>query len=269
MEPRAFLFQPSYAFIARGSKRVVLGNETHVYNQSSFLLTTVGLPTVVQVLGATEAAPCLSMQQDLDIEMARDLIAEVDQLGPRAVAHGRALAIGPVTPALASATLRLMELLDSPDDIRILARSIQREIVYRVLMSPVGGHLRQVVQLGTPTHSVSVALRWIRENFARSLRIKDLARVAGMGESTLHHHFRTLTAMSPLQYQKQLRLHEARRLMLTERMDAGVAARRVGYESTTQFNREYRRLFGVPPKRDVRAILSSAARGSPTRAVLG
>ncbi|MDQ0395564.1 AraC family transcriptional regulator [Labrys monachus] len=258
MEPGSYLYEPSYAFIVRGAKRVILGEETYVYDQSRFLLTAVDLPTVVQVLDATEATPYLSIKQNIDLDMARELIAEVDRHGPSAAADGAGIAVGPVTPALANASMRLLQLLDSPDDIPILVRPIQREIFYRILTGPVGGRLRQAVQRGTQTERVSAAIRWIRENFDRSLSIGALADEAGMGESTLHHHFRALTAMSPLQYQKHLRLHEARRLMITERIDAGTAALRVGYESVTQFNREYRRLFGVPPKRDVRSILAVA-----------
>lgn len=256
MEPGSFLYEPSFAFIARGSKRVVLGEETYVYDEGRFLLTAVGLPTVVQVIGASEEKPYLSVKLDIDLEMARGLITEVDLLVPEVSGNGAGLAVGPVSPALAAATLRLAELLDAPRDIPILAGSVQREILYRVLASPVGSRLRQAVRLGTQTNRVATAIRWIRENYTAPLRIEDLAHTVSMAESTLHHHFRALTAMSPLQYQKHLRLHEARRLMLNERMDAGLAAHRVGYESATQFNREYRRMFGTSPKRDVRAIIS-------------
>lgn len=256
--PASFLYEPSYAFIVQGEKRVIVGDETYHYDQNRFLLTAVGLPTVVQVLNASEAIPYISIKQDIDLEMARDLIAEVDQIGNPAAADGPGIAVGPVTSELLGASLRLVELLERPEDIPILSRSIQREILYRVLAGPVGARLRQAVQLGTQTNRVSAAIRWIRDHFDQPLRIEELAGIAGIGESTLHHHFRALTAMSPLQYQKHLRLHEARRLMIADRIDAGSAAFRVGYESVTQFNREYRRLFGVPPKMDVRAILSVA-----------
>ncbi|MFC3695747.1 AraC family transcriptional regulator [Chenggangzhangella methanolivorans] len=256
MEPGSYLYEPSFAFIARGAKRVVLGQETYVYDEGRFLLTAVGLPTVVQVIGASAENPYLSLKLDIDLEMARGLITEVDLHVSGASVAGAGLAVGPVTPALVAATLRLAELLDAPGDVPILAGSVQREILYRVLTSPVGGRLRQAVRLGTQTNRVAAAIRWIRENYTAPLRIDDLADAVGMGESTLHHHFRALTAMSPLQYQKLLRLHEARRLMLAEHADAGVAAHKVGYESATQFSREYRRMFGTPPKQDVRAILS-------------
>ncbi|GAB0120316.1 AraC family transcriptional regulator [Acidisoma sp. 7E03] len=256
-EPSSFFYEPSFAFIAHGAKRVVLGDETYVYDETHFLLTAVDLPTIVQVIGASPETPYLSLKQNIDLELARSLIAEVDAYGIPASTSGPAMAIGPVTAPLAAACLRLIDLLDTPHDVPILGKAIQREILYRVLTSPVGPRLRQAVEVGTQTYRVTTAIRWIRENYDRALRIEDLARLVGMGESTLHHHFRSQTAMSPLQYQKRIRLHEARRLMLTDRLDAGVAARRVGYDSIAQFNREYRRMFGAPPKREVRQLLSA------------
>lgn len=258
MAPDSSLYEPSFAFIIRGSKRVVLGNETYLYDQDHFLLTAVGLPTIVQVLDASASNPYVSFKLDIDLDLARELIAEVDQLGSASEGSGSGIAIGPVTPELTSAAMRLLDLLDQPVDIPILARSIQREILYRIMTGPVGSRLRHAVQVGTQTNRVSAAIRWLRDHFDKPIRIETLAGLAGMGESTLHHHFRALTAMSPLQYQKHLRLHEARRMMISERIDAGSAALRVGYESVTQFNREYRRLFGAPPKTDVRTILAPA-----------
>ncbi|MBX4994770.1 helix-turn-helix domain-containing protein [Rhizobium leguminosarum bv. viciae] len=254
--PDSSLYEPSFAFIISGAKRVILGDETYLYDQDHFLLTAVGLPTIVQVLDASIAAPYVSFKLDIDLDLARELIAEVDQLGGFTEGRGSGIAIGPVTPELTSAAMRLLDLLDHPVEIPILARSIQREILYRVMTGPVGSRLRHSVQVGTQTNRVSTAIRWLRENYDQPIRIESLADIAGMGESTLHHHFRALTAMSPVQYQKHLRLHEARRIMIADRVDASSAALRVGYESVTQFNREYRRLFGVPPKKDVRTILS-------------
>ncbi|WP_244432069.1 AraC family transcriptional regulator [Rhodopseudomonas sp. B29] len=259
MAPDSSLYDPSFAFIIRGSKRVILGDEIYVYDQDRFLLTAVGLPTIVQVLDASIENPYVSFKLDLDLDLARELIAEVDQSGSSHDVQAAGIAVGPVTPQLTNVALRLLELLDQPADIPILARTIQREILYRIGAGPVGSRLRQAVQLGTHTNRVSAAIRWLRDHFDQPIRIAALADIAGMGESTLHHHFRALTAMSPLQYQKHLRLHEARRLMLADRIDAGSAALRVGYESVTQFNREYRRLFGAPPKSDVRTILAGAS----------
>lgn len=259
--PGSYLYAPSYAFIVRGTKRVVLGDETYVYDERQFLLTAINLPTIAQVIGATEGAPYLSLKLDVDLELARELIADVDAVGAGKGMGGRGMAVGVVTPELASATMRLIDLLDAPHDIPILARGIEREILYRVLSSPAGVRLRQAVQVGTQTHRVANAIRWIHDHYRSPLRIDELARAAGMGESTLHRHFRVLIGMSPLQYQKQLRLNEARRLMLSDRLHAGVAARHVGYESEAQFNREYRRLFGSPPKRDVQELRDRPGRG--------
>lgn len=262
-EPGSYLYEPSFAFIIRGSKRVVLGAETLVYDETHFLLTAVGLPTVVQVIDASESSPYFSIKWDIDLEMARDLITEVDQHGSTPTLAAPGMSVGPVTAALAGATMRLVDLLDAPEEIPILAAQVQREILYRVLISPVGERLRQAVQVGTQTNRVAAAIRYIRENFTRPVKIEELAGVAGIGESTLHHHFRALTTMSPLQYQKKLRLHEARRLMINDGVRAGLAAHKVGYESATQFNREYRRLFGIPPKQDVKSILSTAHAALP------
>lgn len=259
--PGSYLYAPCFALIVRGTKRVVLGDETYVYDERQFLLTAVNLPTIVQVIGATDDAPYLSLKLDVDLELARELIAEVDAVGAGKGEGGRGMALGAVTPELASATMRLIDLLDAPGDIPILARGIQREILYRVLSSPAGVRLRQAVQVGTQTHRVATAIQWIHDHYRRPLRIDELARAAGMGQSTLHRHFRVLAGMSPLQYQKQLRLNEARRLMLSDQLHAGVAARHVGYESEAQFNREYRRLFGAPPKRDVRELRDRPGRG--------
>lgn len=256
--PASFLYDPSYAFIIRGQKKVMLGDEVYRYDQSRFLLTAIDLPTVVHVLDASEATPYLSIKQVIDMDLARELITQVDQVGGLLGSKGPGMAVGPVTLELLSASSRLIELLDRPEDIPILSHSIQREILYRMLASPVAARLRQVVEIGTQSNRVSAAISWLRANYDRPLRIDELADISGLGESTLHHHFKALTAMSPLQYQKHLRLHEARRLMISDRIDAGSAALRVGYESATQFNREYRRFFGAPPKTDVRAIISVA-----------
>jgi len=251
----SYVYEPCFAMIARGAKRVSLGDETYVYDESHFLLTAVGLPTVVQVLNATSEAPYLSIKLDLDLDLARELIADVDETGPLDTSAVSGMAIGPVDTKIALAALRLVELLNSPEDIPILCRSIQRELLYRVLRSSAGSRLRRVVLEGSNIHRVDAAIRYIRQNFKSSIRIKQLVEVAGMAESTLNRHFRDVTAMSPLQYQKKLRLHEARHLMLSKHLDAAAAAFMVGYESATQFNREYRRLFGAPPKSDIAQLL--------------
>lgn len=248
--PTSYLYDPSISMIIRGRKRVRLGDVTYVYDESSFLLTAVNLPTVTEVLEASPERPYVSLLMRLDLNAARQMLADVDMSGAAPV-EGRAMATGPATIELFDAMKRLVDLLDTPRDLPHLGALIQREIIYRILTSPAGARFRETVLLGTQSQRTAKAIAWLREHFTQRLRIEDLADVAGMGVSTLHHHFRAMASMSPLQYQKHLRLHEARRILLSEDVDAGTAAIRVGYESATQFNREYRRLFGAPPIRDV------------------
>lgn len=260
--PTSYLYDPSISMIIRGRKRVQLGDVTYVYDESRFLLTAVNLPTVTEVLEASRDAPYVSLLMRLDLNAARQMLADVDLSDADAPVEGRAMATGPATIELFDAMKRLVDLLDKPRDLPHLGALIQREIIYRILTSPAGARFRETVLLGTQSQRTARAIAWLREHFTQRLRIEDLADVAGMGVSTLHHHFRTMASMSPLQYQKRLRLHEARRLLLSEDMDAGTAAIRVGYESATQFNREYRRLFGAPPIRDVAPL---RATGRATR----
>lgn len=254
--PSSVLYAPSLSMIVHGSKRVVLGDATYIYNESRFLLTAMDLPTIVEVIEASQEVPYLSFQLKLDLNVARQLIADIDLQDIGAVPLETGMATGPATADLLQTTNRLIDLLETPKDIPILGDLIHREILYRLLTSPAGGRLRQTVMLGTLSNRTAKAITWLRENFTQPLRIEELARVASMGVSTLHHHFRAMTSMSPLQYQKHLRLHEARRLMLSDNVDAATAAFSVGYESATQFSREYRRLFGEPPMREIKALRS-------------
>ena len=249
--PTSYLYDPSISMIIRGKKRVQLGGNTYVYDESRFLLTAIKLPTVTEVLEASPEAPYLSLLMRLDLQAARQMIADVDRHEANTPAAGTAMATGPATLELFDAIKRLVDLLDEPQDLLHLGALIQREIIYRVLTSPAGARFRETVLLGTQSQRTARAIAWLRENYTQPLRMEDLAKLAGMGVSTLHHHFRAMTAMSPLQYQKHLRLHEARRILLGENVDAATVAVRVGYESASQFNREYRRMFGASPIRDV------------------
>ena len=249
--PASYLYDPSIVVIIRGRKRVQLGGTTYVYDESRFLLTAVNLPTVTEVLEASPEAPYISLLMGLDLQAARRMIADVCTHDANMPVSGTAMATGPATLELFDAVRRLVDLLDKPADLAHLGALIQREIIYRILTGPAGARFRETVQLGTQSQRTAKAIAWLRENYTRPLKIEDLADMAGMGVSTLHHHFRAMTLMSPLQYQKHLRLHEARRILLAENADAVTAAVRVGYESASQFNREYRRMFGAPPIRDV------------------
>ena len=258
--PMSYLYEPSIAMIVRGSKRVQLGGTTYFYDESRFLLTAINLPTVTQVLEASPELPYISLLMRLDMQAARQMIADVDMHDASAPMAGPAMATGPATVELFDAILRLVDLLDKPKDLPHLGTLIQREIIYRILASSAGARFRETVLLGTQSQRTAKAIAWLRENYTQPLKVEALAELANMGLSTLHHHFRALTSMSPLQYQKHLRLHEARRILLSENVDAATAALRVGYESASQFSREYRRMFGSPPIRDVAQLRRIAHR---------
>lgn len=230
----------------------------YVFDPHQFLITSVDLPIVAQVTEASQEKPYLSLLLKLDRHEMSQLIAESNLPPPSTQQSSRGMAIGQVTLPLLTAFQRLIDLLDDPKDILILAPLVQREIMYRLLVGEQGMHLRQIVSAGSQSQQIALAICWLKGNFTRSFRIEELAGHVNMSPSTFHHHFRTLTAMSPLQYQKWLRLNEARRLMLTERLDATTAAFQVGYESPSQFSREYSRSFGAPPLRDITNLRTSA-----------
>ena len=250
-QPTSNIYEPSICLTAQGVKRVLLGEDTYLYGEHHFLVTSVDLPTVVQIIKASKEEPFLGLMLKLDQREMSQLMVDGNLPPPRPQQSGRAMAIGEVTLPLLSACQRLVDLLDEPKDIPILAPVIQREIIYRLLVGDQGVRLRQIASAGSQSQQIARAIDWLRGNFTQPLRIDDLATQLNMSTSTFHHHFRSLTAMSPLQYQKWLRLNEARRLMLTESLDAAAAAFQVGYESPSQFSREYRRMFGDSPLRDI------------------
>jgi AraC-like DNA-binding protein len=257
--PTCLTYEPSVAVIAQGRKRVELGATTFIYDESRYLLTSVDLPINSCVIEASEETPFLALALKLEMPVIRELLSREEIPAPNAAPDSPAMATGETTVELLSACCRLVDLLDNPQDIPFLSGLIQREIVYRILRGPEGARLRAIATLGDQSHRTAKAIAWIRANYAKPLRVDDLADVAGMGVSTLHHHFRMLTAMSPLQYQKQLRLQAARTRMLMDGLDAASAAFEVGYESASQFNREYSRFFGQPPMRDIKALRSPSA----------
>jgi AraC-like DNA-binding protein len=250
-QPTSGMYEPSICLTAQGAKRVVLGDDAYVYDAQHFLITSVDLPTVWQVIEASREKPCLGLVLNLDQREISQLMVDSNLPPPRPQQSSRGMATGEVTVQLLTAFHRLIELLDEPKDIPILAPTIQREILYRLLVGDQGARLRQMASAGSQSQQIARAIYWLKSNFTQPLRIDHLATQVNMSTSTFHHHFRALTAMSPLQYQKWLRLNEARRLMLAENQDATTAAFQVGYESPSQFSREYSRLFGDPPLRDI------------------
>jgi AraC-like DNA-binding protein len=252
--PVCGVYEPGVALIVQGSKRVLLGSDAFVYGVHDLLIISLNLPTVAQVLEASPDKPYLSLFLRLDENEIARLMMEGRVPPPRARAAERAMATGRVTWPLLSAFQRLIELLDEPEALPAVAPLVQREILYRLLISDQGDRLLQIGLVGSQSHQIGRAIEWLKAHFAKPLRIDELSSHVRMSASTFHHHFRALTAMSPLQYQKWLRLTEARRLMLAERLDASTAAFRVGYESASQFSREYSRQFGAPPMRDIAAL---------------
>jgi AraC-like DNA-binding protein len=240
------------ALIAQGRKRVDLAAKSFIFGESQFLLTSVELPIVSQLVEASEERPYLGLLLKLDISVVRELLS-LEGIAVTSTSRGLAMATGESSPELLGAFCRLLDLLDTPEDIGALSGLIQREIAYRLLRGPAGGRLRDIATLGDQDNRTAMAIAWIKRNYAKPLRVEDLARIAGMGLSTFHRRFRDLTAMSPLQYQKQLRLQNARASMLAG-LDAAAAAFEVGYQSASQFSREYSRLFGQPPLQDVQAL---------------
>jgi AraC-like DNA-binding protein len=245
---------PAFCVIAQGSKEVLLGSDRYQYDPMHYLLATVELPIVSQILEASQEKPYLSLRLDLDPTLVGSVMVEAGYASSRSRADVKAIDVSPLDADLLDAVVRLVRLLDSPAEAHVLAPLIKREIIYRLLIGDQGNRLRQIAVLGGYTHHIARAVDRLRKDFNQPLRIEDIARELGMSVSGFHHHFKSVTAMSPLQFQKQLRLQEARRLMLGENLDATSAAYRVGYDDASHFNREYKRLFGTPPMRDVERL---------------
>jgi len=254
-------YEPSLVVFVQGQKRINVGKATYLCNSSNFLLTSIDLPVLSQVVAATRKEPILGLLLKLEMPLVRDILSQQEFHLREQSADARGMAVGVTSLELLDACSRLIYLLDTPQDIPYLSGLIQREVIYRLLRSPQGKHLRAIATLGEQSHRTSKAVEWLRMNYSKPLRVEELASMARMGVSTLHHQFRSLTAMSPLQYQKQLRLHVARERMLNAGIDAASAAFEVGYESASQFNREYSRFFGKPPIRDVKSRRLAAPSG--------
>jgi AraC-like DNA-binding protein len=253
---------PSFCVIAQGSKEVLLGSDRYQYDPMHYLLATVELPIASQILEASPEKPHLSLRLDLDPALVGSVMVEAGYPSVQRGANVKAIDVSPLDADLLDAVVRLIRLLDSPAEVHVLAPLIKREIIYRLLIGTQGNRLRQIAVLGGYTHHIARAVDRLRKDFNQPLRIESIARELGMSVSGFHHHFKSVTAMSPLQFQKQLRLQEARRLMLGQNLDATTAAYQVGYDDSSHFNREYKRQFGAPPMRDVERLREVAKTGS-------
>ena len=259
-EPLHGVSKPAFCVIAQGSKEVLLGDSRYRYDPAHYLLATVELPVTGQVHEASAERPYLSLRLDLDPALVGSVMVEAGHLSSRSQGDVRAIDVSPLDADLLDATVRLVRLLDSPAEARVLRPLITRESVYWLLMGEQGNRLRHLALLGGHTDHIAEAVERLRREFNQPLRIDSLARELGMSVSGFHHHFKAVTAMSPLQFQKQLRLQEARRILLGENLDAASAGHRVGYDDASQFSREYKRLFGQPPLRDVERLREAVRR---------
>lgn len=245
------VYQPCLGIVVQGRKRAVLNDEVFTYDALNYLVVSVTLPGMGQVLEATPEHPFLSLRLNLDLEEIARLVLELGDRRPSPPAADRGLFVARLDEPLLDAVLRMVKLLDTPEDIGVLAPVIQREIYYRMLRGELGYRLVALAQSEGGNHRVVRAIEWLKQHYAVPLRIEELADSVHLSPSALHHRFKAVTAMSPLQYQKHLRLHEARRLMFADGIECAVAGQRVGYESSSQFSREYRRLFGAPPRSEI------------------
>lgn len=255
-EPVQSVFQPSLCFVAQGSKRALLGEEVFRYDPDHYLIYTVDLPLVFQVDEASEKRPYLGFRLDLEPALVASVIMESGIRLKKGDASIKAMNVSSVNADLLDGVVRLVRLVETPSGRKVLAPLIIREIIYRLLVGGQGARLSHVVASGGDTRRISKAIGHLRQHFDEQLKMEEIARELGMSVSGFHHHFKSVTSMSPLQFQKHLRLQEARRLMLGEDLDAATAGFRVGYEDPSHFSREYKRHFGAPPHGDIASLRS-------------
>ena len=260
-EPLHCIYNLGLGVVAQGHKQVLLGGEAIAYGPGQSMLTTIDLPVVSHVTRASVREPFLGMMLTLDVRAIVQIASEMDVPRLRRDDVNGSISFKALDAALLDALIRLVALLEEPALVPRLAPLIQQEITIRLLTGPHGPQLRHLVTAGSPSQQIAKVVAWLKQNFVQALHGDDLADRAHMSPSTFRQHFRALTGLSPLQYQKQLRLQEARQLMLNQNLDAGSAGGLVGYESASQFSREYSRLFGAPPQRDTRRMRLSPAAG--------
>ena len=253
----SYVLAPNLCMIGQGRKRAFIGDETYIYDKDSMLVSAVHLPIVSQVIDIDPSEPYAGLTLELDLNLLTELIAHDSLPKQESWTSPKPLAVTGISDGVLDAITRLVQLTENPEHIDILSPLLKRELYFYLLVGEQGPYLRQVVTEGSHSHRVAQQANWIKENFAQAFTIDELIKVSGMSMSTFHQHFKALTSMTPLQFQKKIRLNEARKLMLTNHIDAQDAAFQVGYESPTQFSREYSRLFGLSPVKDIKRILST------------
>jgi len=253
-EPLHCIYNLGLGVTAQGGKQVMLGGESIDYGPGQSMLTTIDLPVISHVTRASVREPFLGMMLTMDARAIVQMASEMDLSQPRRDYAHRSISIEKLDAALLDALVRLVKLLDEPALVPRLAPLVQQEITIRLLTGPHGPQLRHLVTAGSPSQQIAKAVAWLKQNFVQAMHVGELADRAHMSPSTFRQHFRAITGLSPLQFQKQLRLQEARQLMLNQNLDAGNAGGLVGYESASQFSREYSRLFGAPPQRDIKRM---------------
>ena len=256
-QPMPAHYPPCFCLITQGSKSIAVGDDRLVYDAARFVVAAVDLPVIGVVLEATPKKPYLCVMLEIDTQELASLLLDLETPARADAAPRRGLFLGEATAPFVDAVWRLMRLLDTPGDIRALAPLAEREVLYRLLQSNADGRLRDVVAGNGPARRIARSIGWLRSHYDGPLRVERLAAAAHMSPSSFHAHFKRVTAMSPLQYQKLLRLQEARRLLMTDAVDAATAGHRVGYQSPSQFSREYRRAFGTSPGADYRQLRSA------------
>jgi AraC-like DNA-binding protein len=250
-ESEISVLKPAFCFIAQGSKDVLLNDELFHYDSGHYLISTLDLPVMSNVVEASREKPYLTLRIDLDPALVASVMMESRIAVKKSGSKVKAMDVSPVDADLLDAVVRLVKLLDKPAEMKLFAPAIIREIIYRLLKGKQGERLSHLVTAEGDTRRISRAVKKLRENIDKPLKVENMARELGMSVSGFHNHFKSVTAMSPLQFQKQIRLQEARRLMLAENMDVAGASFRVGYEDPSYFSREYKKLFGAPPQRDI------------------
>lgn len=253
----AVVYVPSLCVIVQGAKEVVVGGEAYRYDPAQSLLVSVDMPAATRVVEASTTYPCIAIRIEIESADVGELLASGTMVPPRN-STSRGIGVIPIEDSLLDAITRLSALMDAPNDIEALSPLILREITYRLLSGPEGMRLRQTAASGAPAQRIARAITWLKKHFAEPARVDSLASHVGLSPSAFHQHFKGMTGLSPLQYQKRFRLQEARRLMFSEGLEAAEAAFRVGYESPSQFGREYRRLFGAPPRQDIAELTATS-----------